>query len=608
MPDYWLLYLIIIFLAYVVFLLLREKEKGAKHQISLHDLPLGVCLVSREGKILWLDQLFITLTGTKAESGDQFGASFPEYWAKPGLYPWRERLLNVVAQEIRWQKEEAMLYLCQDLTEDIRALAGEKADRPVLLLAQLDNRAEVFKTVEEEQRPYVIGALERTLAEWVENLHGFLYPLGESRYLLLLTQGQLQRAEREQFSILDKIRAIKEGNTIPLTLSMGIGLAGQGQLGELGRLAQAALELAQERGGDQVVLKSPEQVRFFGGKSLSQEKRTKVKTRLMAETLKEMILRSSQVMLMGHTMADFDSMGACLALFKAVRDLGRQGWIVKDVRNPAAERLLELFPCGTEKALLPAGEGWRKLQDKTMLIVVDTHKPSLLPEAGLLERMESIAVIDHHRRGEEFIERADLVYLESYASSSCELVAELLQYIGEPVKLGAEEASALLAGMTMDTKNFLFQTGARTFAAASYLRKLGADPAAVRKLQKDDLRSVVQRAEVISKARIVYGEIALSAGTERSEEAQLLAAKAADAMLNINGVNGSFVLWPTGEGVVAISARSNGKFNVQVIMEGLGGGGHLTVAAAQVPGTVEEVEEQLLNALEEVFEKGEDTP
>lgn len=608
MPGYWLMYLIIVFLIIIVLYLLWEKGKGSyEYKALFNDLPLGACLVDQQGKVLWFNQLFSFQTGIKPEVGEVFTQKYPESLVKPGINNWAKRLLYFVIQQIIWHGQEVSLYLCQDLTEEVRLFTGEKVDLPVLIMAQLDNRVEVLQIVNEEQKPYLIGAIERTLAEWVENLHGFLCQTGESRYLIFITSGQLMRAEREHYNILDKIREINEGNSLPLTLSMGIGVEEQGRLSELGRLAQAALDLAQERGGDQVVRKSPEKVLFFGGKSLSREKRTKVKTRLTAEALRELILHASQVMIMGHAMADYDSMGACLGLFKAVQDLGKKGWIVKDVRNPMVDRLLELFPCNASSNLLKAGEAWRKMQENTLLIVVDTHKPVLLPEPGLVKKAAKIAVIDHHRRGEEYIEQAELLYLETYASSSCELVTELLQYIGEEVKLGKEEASVLLAGMTVDTKNFIYQTGARTFAAAAYLRKMGADPTAVQKLQQDDLPSVIQQAEVISKARIIYGEIVLSTGTEPSGEAQLLAAKAADAMLNISGVNGSFVLWPFTDGVVAISARSNGKFNVQVIMERLGGGGHLTIAAAQVPGTVTEVEELLLNALEEVFRKGEVT-
>ena len=608
MPGYWLMYLIIIFLMLVVFFLLWEKGKGSsKYKALVNELPLGACLVDKNGKVLWLNQLFSFQTGTKIEVGERFVQKFSSRLVTPGINKWQNRLLYIVAQEIIWHGQEGMLYLCQDLTEEINLFAGKKTDAPVLMMAQLDNRTEVLKTVKEEQKLYLIGAIERTLAEWVESLHGFLSQLGESRYLIILTQGQLKRAEKDQFNILDKIREIREGNTIPLTLSMGVSVDEHGRLGELGRMAQAALELAQERGGDQVVRKSPEKIDFFGGKSLSQEKRTRVKTRLMAETLRELILQSSQVMIMGHAMADYDSMGACLGLFKAVRDLGKQGWIVRDPSNSMVDRLLEVFPCNARQNLLRAGEAGRKVQGRMLLIIVDTHKPSLLPEPGLLKQAAKVAVIDHHRRGEEYIEPTDLFYLETYASSSCELVAELLQYIGEQVKIGPEEASALLAGMIVDTKNFVFQTGARTFAAASYLRKMGANPAAVQKLQQDDLHSVILQAEVVSKARVLYGEIAVSVGTEPSDSAQLLAAKAADAMLSINGVNASFVLWPFPDRVAAISARSNGKFNVQVIMEKLGGGGHMTIAAAQVPGDIAEAEGLLLNALEKVFRKGDVT-
>lgn len=258
MPGYWLMYLIIIFLMLVVFFLLWEKGKGSsKYKALVNELPLGACMVDKRGRVLWLNQLFSFQTGTKIEVGEQLAQKFSLHLVTPGLNKWQNRLLYFVAQEIIWHGQEGILYLCQDLTEEINLFAGKKTDAPVLMMAQLDNRAEVLNSVREEQKLYLSGAIERTLAEWVESLQGFLSQIGESRYLIILTQGQLKRAEKDHFSILDKMREIKEGNTIPLTLSMGVGVDEHGRLGELGRLAQAALDLAQERGGDQLVRKSP---------------------------------------------------------------------------------------------------------------------------------------------------------------------------------------------------------------------------------------------------------------------------------------------------------------------------------------------------------------
>ena len=567
--------------------------------LLLNNLPLGICLLSKTGTIIWANPLFSFLTGKRIISGDDH----PELLHMTTLRNIGGKYLFFETQELLGTEEQVVLVTCQDLSEELRLYTKERGYLPAIAFAQIDNRGEVLKIMPEEAKPLLLGAVERILREWAEKFEGFISRLPDDRYLIIFLQWGLKQAEKERFTVLDKIRALELGNEIPLTLSLGIG-KGEERIGRLSNLAQLALDLAQERGGDQVVVKYPGKVRFYGGKSLTVEKRTKVKARHTAQTLRELLLKSSQVLIMGHEMADFDSLGAAVGIFKAARDLGKKVWLVRDTQNSAAEKLFDLFPEEFGDYLVRAGEAVRKVQEGTLLVVVDTHKPSLLPEPGLLSVADKVVLIDHHRRGEEFFDKAELVYLESYASSTSELVTELLQYMGEEIKLGKEEATALLAGITVDTKNFVYQTGVRTFAAASYLRSLGADPLTVQKLLQDDLHIVLQKAEVVSKARILYGEIAVSMSSEPSAEAQLLAAKAADAMLGIAGINATFVLWPfdTGTGV-AISARSNGKINVQTIMEKLNGGGHFTVAAAQLPGSLEEVEKQFLNVLEELLQK-----
>lgn len=579
---------------------LKAGRVPNRQELLLNNLPLGICLLSKTGLIIWANPLFSFLTGKKLVSGEEY----PELLHMPTLRNSEGKLLYFETQQLLGAEEKIVLLTCQDLSEQLRLYTKEKGYLPVLALVQIDNWGEVLKIMPEDAQPHLLGAVERTLREWVEKFEGFISRIAEDRYLIVFMQWGLRQAEKEHFTILDRIRALELGNEIPLTLSLGIG-RGEERLTRLGNLARTALDLALERGGDQVVVKYPGKVRFFGGKSLTMEKRTKVKARLMAHSLKELFLQSSQVMIMGHEMADLDSLGASLGLFKAARSLGKKTWLLRDknnVPNPVTARLLALFPPEVRAYLVKPAEALRKMQKGTLVVVVDTHKPSLLPAPELLSAAEKVVVIDHHRRGEEFLDNPLLVYLESYASSTCELVTELLQYMGEEIKIGKEEATALLAGIIVDTKNFIYQTGVRTFAAASYLRSLGADPKTIQMLLQDDLQIVLQKAEVISKARILYGEVAVSSSTESSADAQLLAAKAADAMLNIAGVNAAFVLWPL-ESKVAISARSNGKINVQAIMEKLEGGGHLTVAATQVAGPLEVAEKQFLNVLEEVFQK-----
>lgn len=474
---------------------------------------------------------------------------------------------------------------------------------PVIVLAQIDNWFEIRKLSSGTSPVRLLDSLESVLAQWAVSLGGYLTYLTEGRYLMLLLPSGLRQARREKFAILDTIRTLSAGQGATLTLSLGCG-QGDESLTQSGALAQSALDLAQERGGDQVVLQSPEKVYFYGGQSFSREKRTRVKARHMARLFREMVLKSDQVVIMGHVNADYDSLGAAFAFGRAVRDLGKKVYIIRDVVNPTFDQLMALFPPEIKTCFLTPEELRPNLPQNTLLLIVDTHKPSLLPEPKLLARVDEIMLVDHHRRSTEFIAEATLVYLEPSASSTAELVAEMLQYLEEDVNLGFAEATALLAGIVVDTKDFVYQTGARTFAAAAYLRGKGADPLDVQKLLQDDLQTVIQKAKVISHARILYGEIALGVSRIPTPGAQVLAAKTADAMLHIAGVNAAFVLWSLAGGTV-ISARSRGEIDVQMILEQLSGGGHFTVAAAQLPVATEKAEEQLLDILKGVFQKEE---
>lgn len=472
--------------------------------------------------------------------------------------------------------------------------------RVAIAFAQIDNLSEVFMDQAEEAKPQVLNGIERALTEWVVALDGYLRQVGEGKYMIFLSDVAFQEAEKNRFSILDKVREIYAGQALPLSLSMGVGIR-EDSINELGRLAQNALDLALERGGDQVVVKSPEKTYFYGGRSTTMEKRTKVKARVIALALKDLIRESRQVVIMGHEMADYDSLGAALGLAKAARDLGKKAWVVVDRSNASVDRLREVLPpTGWEDRLVRAGEMGRKITEQTLLIIVDTHKPTLLADKTIKEKAYKTAIIDHHRRGEDTVPGADLLYIESYASSTSELVTEMLQYLGDQVELTRTEATALLAGITVDTKRFTFQTGVRTFEAASYLRRLGGDPSAVQKLLRENFLTALKKARAISNARVLYGQVAYCVSQDSSPEAQVLAATTADGMLNIAGINASFVLWPF-QGGVAVSARSNGEINVQAIMERLGGGGHFTVAAAQLNVSLAEAEEQVLNIMEEVF-------
>jgi len=619
----WLLVLLGVLFVIVVYFFYREElpdlvgpklsraklvmNKRHWEDLAIDNLPLGVLMINEAEQILWANSYLTRLIGKSILPGEELNQVFPSFTIKDQkgperaeVYHWSKKVFYLKSQLITGEEENYYVLTCEEITQSALSYKRGQDSQPVIAFIQVDNLGEVMKNMTEENKPHLQGALDRALTDWANHLEGYLKQTGEAKYLLFFNQWGFRQAEKTRYAILDRIRELDAGNVMPLTISIGIGIQ-EDSVNEMGRLASNALDLALDRGGDQVVVKTPEQVRFYGGKSSSSEKRTKVKARVTAYALKDLILQASNVIIMGHDLADYDSLGASLGLAKAVQDLDKKAYVVLDQYNPATDSLLEALTLEAISAgLIKAKEAIRKVNDQTLLIIVDTHKPSLLANPLLLNKVSNIAVIDHHRRGEEFIPNPKLVYLETYASSTSELVTELLQYLGEEVEIGKAEATALLAGITVDTKNFMFQTGARTFEAASYLRGLGADPGTVQRLLRDDLATVVKKAEVMSNIKVLFGQVALAVSSEEREDAQLLAAKTADTMLNIVGVNASFVLWSY-QGGVAISARSNGQINVQVIMEQLGGGGHLTVAAAQVNDTIARVEEKINELLKEMF-------
>lgn len=577
-------------------------------EIILDNLSYGVILLGSDGGVIWFNDYVYKILGDKIKKDIKIdrlvpGFNFKEIRGRKEhtqfIYDIRKIYL-ITSKQFRDGDKICYILTYEEITKQFQFFKKTLGNYGVIALIQIDNLREVIKTVAEEEKPYLLGAVEKTLTDWINSIEGYLKQTSEGQYLAVIPEIAFKYEEKKRFSILEKMRSVNLGNSMPLTVSIGIGIEEE-NLNELGALAQNALELALERGGDQAVVKSPEKTWFFGGKSAALEKRTKVKVRVTANALLDMILQASQVIVMGHDMADYDSLGACMGMAKAVKDLGKGVWVIIDRYNPTTLEFLKMLEGKAEPELfLKPGEGSAKIDDKTLLIIVDTHKPSLLADPTLLDKAKQIAVIDHHRRGEEHIPHAQLVYIESYASSSCELVTELLQYFGDKVEISKLEATLLLAGIIIDTKHFMFQTGVRTFEAASYLRSLGADSSFVQEIMRDDFATVMKKAEVIKSAKLLFGKIALAVSQEESPEAQLLAAKTADAMLNIAGVKASFVLWPYKVGI-AVSGRSNGDINVQTILEKLGGGGHLTSAAAQATGSLDDTKQKLIEILEEEF-------
>ncbi|MFS8500468.1 MAG: DHH family phosphoesterase [Caldicoprobacter sp.] len=496
------------------------------------------------------------------------------------------------------------LYL-QDITQEALLKVKYHDERPVVMLVQVDNYDEVVNNTDEAKRPVVMAEIESILSQWAISLNAGWKKFDRDKFVVFAEARALKALEDDKFSILDAVRSISAGNRIPVTLSIGVGVDGKNPL-ELSHYAQFALDLALGRGGDQAVVKRGTKLFFYGGKSKEVEKRTKVKSRVIANALKELMSQSWGVFIMGHEAADLDCLGAALGIYRCARHIGKRAYIVMSRPNPSIRPMISRLMEDEEyrDVFITPDEALTIADRQAVVVVVDVHRPAFMEEQRLLNAVDKVVVIDHHRRSAEAVENATLVYLEPYASSTSELVTEIVQYFDEKVELKPVEADALLAGITVDTKNFIFKTGVRTFEAASYLRRAGADPASVRHLFQDDLETFLSRAEVVKNAQIIAPGVALAYCPPDIKNGQLIAAQAADSLLTIKGIHTSFVLYANGDDVM-ISGRSLGNVNVQMVLEKLGGGGHLTVAGAQLGNiSLDEARQKVIKALKDYLEEG----
>ena len=481
-------------------------------------------------------------------------------------------------------------------------------EKLVVCVAQVDNYDEVKNNTEEVNRPIVLAEIDKKINRFVLEIEGFVRKYENDKYLIIFENKYLLELEKRKFDILDSIREIDLGNKIPITLSMGVGVNGKDP-SQSYEYSRAAIDIALGRGGDQVVVKKIDNLNFYGGKTKAVEKRNKVRSRVISHALRQLIDQSENVFIMGHKNGDMDSFGASIGILRAVRNRNKMGYIVLRGSNPSIKnvynRVKKEQPDIINSIITP--EEAENLADKSsLLVVVDNHKPSFTEAPELLDIIDKVVVIDHHRRAAEFIEDPILTYLESYASSTCELVTEILYYMSDKMELTNLEADALLAGISVDTKNFTFQTGVRTFEAASILKRAGADTTAVRQLFRDDYKTFILKAEVVKAAHITHDAIAISRFPVDMEDSILIAAQAANELLSINEVYASFVL-TLSEGKVHVSGRSLGDISVQLILEKMGGGGHLTSAGTQLDNvTIDEGEEILVKAIDEYLREGEE--
>ena len=570
------------------------------------------------GEIIWSNESFLQLAGVREHLFEmRLSEAVPDFqvqWLLSGKQESPERVelnnhrFRVYGSLVRSRNRTGVQSLVAttywvETTEADHLREVYEASRPVAAILMLDNYEDLMKACEDTQRSAVLAQIDEKLQIWANAGQGILLKTDRNHYLFLFEEQYFQHFVDEKFSILDTVRAIRVAENIHPTLSIGIGKDSP-SIPELYKNAKLSLEMALSRGGDQAVVRNQVDFAFYGGRTKATEKRTKVKSRVMANAFRELIADAGEVYIMGHSFADMDAVGAAAGICCAARKRGKQARIVIDREHTAAETLiarLDALPEYSGVFLTPA-EAFLQMRADTLLVVVDTNRPDMVENPQLLESCNRVAVIDHHRRAATYIENAAFNFHEPYASSASELVTELLQYLVEPTDLLREEAGALLAGIVLDTKHFTQRTGGRTFEAAAFLRRSGADTAEVQRLFQGDLKDMVTKYDIIRRAEMHRSNIAVSVVEEPGVD-RVAAAQAADDLLTLKGVQASFVIYAA-EGAVLMSARSLGEINVQVILEALGGGGNSTTAGARIEDTdPESVRQQLIGVLDAYFEK-----
>ncbi|WP_010677413.1 DHH family phosphoesterase [Bacillus timonensis] len=591
---------------YISTLSYRLKKVGEE---ALMEMPIGILLYNDEFQVEWANAYLSnyfdadTLVGRSLYEVEELIVPLIQQEVESETITLNEQKFKVIIK-----REERLLYFF-DVTEQMEIVQLYEAERTVLGIIFLDNYDEVTQGMDDQRKSSLNSHVTSLLNEWA-NEHGvFLKRTSSERFIAVLNEEILSNLEKTKFTILDDVRENTAKDSVALTLSIGIGI-GVATLPELGAAAQSSLDLALGRGGDQVAIKLPNgKVKFYGGKTNPMEKRTRVRARVISHALKEIVSDSDKVIIMGHKYPDMDAVGAAIGILKVAQMNHKEGYIVLNPNeiDSGVGRLLEEVKQNRElwSYFITPEQALEIATNDTLLVVVDTHKPSLVIEEKLVSKIDKVVVIDHHRRSEEFIQSPLLVYMEPYASSTAELVTELLEYQPKRKKINMLEATALLAGIIVDTKSFTLRTGSRTFDAASYLRAQGADTVLVQKFLKENMDHFKKRSRLIESAYIYKNGIAIAKGNQNETFDQVMIAQAADTLLTMNDVVASFVISIRNDLRVGISARSLGDINVQLIMESLGGGGHLTNAATQMEDTtIEEAEEQLLLVIDEYLEGG----
>lgn len=608
-------------------------QYGQIQRRLLRDLELPHALLDDAGKVIWTNTAFerlvhqekgyrksittlfpfITkdkLPGINGQDEVEFDIEYMSgyYTAKLKKISLKEMALNsdiIVAED--YDGYLIALYLFDKTALQIALKEVDNQSLAVALI-YLDNYDEALESVEEVRRSLLIALIDRKVNKYIASLDGICKKLEKDKYFVIMRKEAAMQLQENRFDLLEDVKTVNIGNEMAVTISIGMGLDGLSYTQNY-EFARNAIDIALGRGGDQAVVKMPSNVAYYGGKSQQVEKSTRVKARVKAHALKEIISVKDEVYVMGHRMGDVDSFGASVGIYRIAKELDKKAHIILNDVTASMKPMVDMFKNNEEyedDMIIGSAQALEMVGNNAVLVVVDINRPSITECPELLKRCKSVVVLDHHRQGAEIIENATLSYIEAYASSACEMVSEILQYISDNLRLRPEEADCMYSGIMIDTNNFMTKTGVRTFEAAAFLRRNGADVTRVRKLFRDGAAEYKAKADAVSQAEIYRQAYAISVCTsEDVPSPTVIGAQAANELLNIKGIKASFILTPY-NGIIYISARSIDEVNVQVIMERMGGGGHLNIAGAQIEnGSIEEGIVAIKRTLDAMIEEGE---
>ena len=605
-------------------------QYGQVQKNLMQSFALPYALLDADGKILWMNDEFLFLTGKEKRYRKFIGNIFPEVTSEKLPLPDEVRDLEIVYQEhsyrlnmkrveiqelldasgiVEADKDRSYLismYLF-DETELKRYIRQKDEEKLVTGLLYLDNYEEALESMEEVRSSLLIALIDRKINKYFASIDGVVKKLEKDKYLLVMRKKSLDILKEKKFSILEEVKTVNIGNEMAVTISIGIGMNAD-TYAHTSEYARIAMELALGRGGDQVVVKDGNNITYYGGKSQMMEKTTRVKARVKAHALKEFMSSKDKVVVMGHKITDVDTFGAAIGIYRAAKTLEKKAYIVINTPTSSIRPLMDGFLHSQEydsRMFVNSHEAKEIVDDNTVVVVVDTNRPNYTECEELLSMTKTIVVLDHHRQGKDVIQNAVLSYIEPYASSACEMVAEILQYFADGIRIRNIEADSIYAGIMIDTNNFLTKTGVRTFEAAAFLRRCGADVTRVRKLFRENVEDYRAKGEAIRNAELFREHFAISVcPSEGLESPTVVGAQAANELLNVIGVRASFVLTDY-RNTIYISARSIDEINVQVIMERLGGGGHLNIAGAQLEHySIAEATDTLKRTLQKMLDEG----